>query len=76
MLPVDEKSDLIVVPVKEQVDLVPSIGCVFNVDELLSIYLKSLVVSESVEYWSCQSALLTITLLKRQFILANVLFLK
>ena len=72
---INEESTMFDLPVEQNVYLVPTIRLVLDVDELLNVDLKCVLVAETKKQWRCKSILLAIALLKRQCITTCVLFL-
>ena len=73
VLAIDEKGNLAVVPVKQNVELVPSVCIVLHVHELLRVDLECLVVAHPVENRRDESALLPLVFVEGQLMLADIL---
>ena len=65
ILSIDKKGNLGFIPVEENVELVPAISLIFDIDKLLDIDLERFIISESVKNWRHESVLLSVTLLEK-----------
>lgn len=73
VLAVDEKGNLAVIPVKQYIELVPSVYIVLHVHKLFCVNLECLVVAHSVKDWGDQSAFLPLVLVEWQLVFADVI---
>ena len=65
ILSIDKKGNLGFIPVEENVELVPAISLIFDIDKLLDIDLERFIISESVKNWRHESILLSVALLEK-----------